>query len=103
VKGNKMRLPGEYEAVLATIETAETYGYGNLIAWLRWKWARKLMENNISMETAIEATGVEPYPPDVDMLKGHFQRIIDETNLKTGVDSLKRKVDGEDWTEEEDN
>ena len=62
-------LNGEIEAVEAILQAAETYGYGNLIAWLKWKWARKLIADGIDIHTAIEATEVAPYPPDKDVLK----------------------------------
>ena len=52
----------ERNEILEVIDIAEKWGYGNLIAHLRYAWAKKLIEQGISKETAIEATNSSPYP-----------------------------------------
>jgi len=63
--------PGEVEAVKKVIEIADTYGYGNLIAHLKQRWAKKLMLGNerLDYEQALKATDVSAYPFDLDIEK----------------------------------
>lgn len=53
---------GEKEDVLKVLQIAEKWGYGNLIAHLKHEWAKKLMADGISKETALAATNVSSYP-----------------------------------------
>lgn len=55
-----MRIPGEREAIEQTLEYAEIYGYGNLIAHIKGAWIKHLMEFGSSEKTARLAADTEP-------------------------------------------
>ncbi len=57
-------LPGESTAVALTLDFAEQYGYGNLIAHLKRGWALRLMASTpgLTYEQALTATDVAAYP-----------------------------------------
>jgi hypothetical protein len=55
--------PGEIAAIVASIETAEHYGFGNLIAWLQTAWAVRLREGGIPEPGCLDRPSRNtPYP-----------------------------------------
>lgn len=65
-----MIFEGEIQSVKQVIEIADKYGYGNLIAHLKQRWALKLIEEyNFSEEQAIKAADVSAYPLKFDIIK----------------------------------
>lgn len=55
--------PGEAKAIDKVLTAGDRYGYGNMIAHLKRAWAELLIsQKSLSVETAIKATDVPPYP-----------------------------------------
>jgi len=62
---------GEREAVKKTIEYADSYGYGNLIAWLALKWKQKLVAGGLPEDAALKAVSNRtPYDNEPFELEG---------------------------------
>ena len=57
----------EEEALQKADEIAKEHGYGNVIAFLKRKWADRLKDKwGASEKDAVKATDVSAYPPQDD-------------------------------------
>lgn len=57
----------EKEAIRTVIKLGTIWGYGNLIGWLKWAWAKDLKNKyGGSWDKHIKSTDVDAYPERVD-------------------------------------
>jgi len=71
--------PGERDVIRSTILAGRSYGYGNLIAALKWAWARRLMADGLETDVAKEGADTNGYDPTMPLPHGGLDDLMEET------------------------